>query len=191
MTPTTPRHEDMRLDPSLNVTPEGSLVDLPVAVGNVAEDRERKNQLPVEVLQEAPFETANMGTSDTCVKTKSESTIREAPRIIQRAKEVSQEEAIASTQQFFATVDRRNTNISIGSPTGISVEVRERDVTEVTSVSTSTAATIPVVLDVEPIGISSPRFSIPEGSPSHPAVTATCRPRTWMQQIMKGQTNEP
>ena len=87
----------MRLDPSLNVTPEGSLVDLPVAVGNVAEDREGKNQLPEERLQEAPFGTANMGTSDTCVKTKPESTIREAPRIIQRAKEVSREEAIAST----------------------------------------------------------------------------------------------
>ena len=36
--PTTPRHEDMRLEPSLNVTPEGSLVDIPAAV-----DRERKN----------------------------------------------------------------------------------------------------------------------------------------------------
>ena len=60
----------MRLDPSLNVTPEGSLVDLPAAVGNMAEDRERKNQLPEEGLQGAPFETANMGISDTCVKTK-------------------------------------------------------------------------------------------------------------------------
>ena len=97
MTPTTPRCEDMRLDPSLNVTPEGSLVDLPVAVDNVAEDRERTNQLPEEGLQEAPFETANMGIPDTCVKTKPESTTREAPRIIQRAKEVSREEAIAST----------------------------------------------------------------------------------------------
>ena len=87
----------MRLDPSLNVTPEGSLVDLPVAVGNMAEDRERKNQLPEEGLQEAPFETANMGISDMCVKTKPESTIREAPKIIQRAKEVSREEVIAST----------------------------------------------------------------------------------------------
>ena len=28
LTPTTPRHEDMRLDLSLNVTPEGSLADL-------------------------------------------------------------------------------------------------------------------------------------------------------------------
>ena len=86
----------MRLDPSLNVTPEGSLVDVPVAVGNTAEDRERKNQLPEEGLQGAPFETVNMGISDMCVKTKPESTIREAPRIIKRTKEASREEAIAS-----------------------------------------------------------------------------------------------
>ena len=46
-------------------------------------------------------------------------------------------------------------------------------------------------LDVEPRGASSPRISLPEGSPSCPAVTATCRPRTWMQQLTEGQTNEP
>ena len=154
----------------------------------MAEDRERKNQLPEEGLQGASFKTANMGISDTCVKTKSESTIREAPRIIQRTKEPSRVEAISSTQQFFAPVDKRNTNISTGSPTGISAEVHERDVTEVPNVSTSTAATTPVILDVEPIGTSSPRIILPEGSPSYPAVTATCRPRTWMQQITEGQT---
>ena len=191
MTPTPPRHEDMRLDPSLNVTHEGSLVELPVAVDNVAEDRERANQLPEEGIQEAPFETANMGISDMCVKTKPESIIREAPKIVQRAKEVSREEAIASTQQFFATVERRNTNIPTGSSTGISVEVHERDVTEVPNVSTSNAATTPVILDVGPIGTSSPRISLPKGSPSHPTVTATCRPRTWIQQITEGQTNDP
>ena len=84
-------------------------------------------------------------------------------------------------------MDRRNTNIS----TGISVEVCERDVIEVPNVSMSTAATTPVILDVEPIGTSSPRISLPKGSPSCPTVTATCRPRTWMQQITEGQTNEP
>ena len=87
-------------------------------------------------------------------------------------------------------MDKKNTNISTGSPTIISAEVHERDVTEVPDVPTSTAATTPVVLDVEPIGTSSPRISLPEGSPSHPAVTATCRPRTWMQQITEGQTRE-
>ena len=68
MTPTTPRCEDMRLDLTLNVTPEGSLVDPPAAVGIVVEDQERKNQLPEEGLQGAPLETANMGIPDTCVK---------------------------------------------------------------------------------------------------------------------------
>ena len=45
LTPTTLRGEDMRLEPSLNVTPEGSLVDIPAAV-----ERERKNQVPEEGL---------------------------------------------------------------------------------------------------------------------------------------------
>ena len=94
MTPTTPRHDDMRLDPTLNVTPEGSLVNLPVAVGHMAEDRERKNQLAEEELQGTSSETAYMDIPDTCVKTKPETTTREAPRVIQRLKEVSREEAM-------------------------------------------------------------------------------------------------
>ena len=47
------------------------------------------------------------------------------------------------------------------------------------------------ILIMEPIGTGSPRISLPKGSPSHPTVTATCIPRTWMQQIMEGQTNKP
>ena len=186
MTPTTPRHGDMRLEPSLNVTPKGSLVDIPTAV-----DRERKYQLPEEGLQGTSSETAYLEIPDTHVKIVPESTAREAPRIIQRTKEVSREEAIASTQQLFATVDRRNTNISTGSPIVVTAEVHERNVTEVPDAPASTAATTPVILDVEPRGTSSPRISLPKGSPSHPTVTATCRPRTWMQQITEGQTNEP
>ena len=141
MTPNTPRYEHMRLDLSLNVTPEGSLIDLPAAVGNIADDRERKNQLPEEGLQGTSSETAYMETPDTCVKTVPGSTTREVPRVIQRTKEASREEAIASTQQFFATVDRRSTNISTGSPTVISAEAHERNVTEVPNAPTSTATT--------------------------------------------------
>ena len=97
MTPTTPRREDMRLDLTLNVTPEGSLVDQPAAVGNIAEDRERKNQLPEEGLQGTSSETAYMEIPDTCVKMVPVSTTREVPRVIQRTKEASREEAVAST----------------------------------------------------------------------------------------------
>ena len=92
MTPTTPGHEDMRLELSLNVTPKRSLVDIPAAV-----NRERKNQLPEEGLQGTSSETAYLEIPDTCVKTAPERTMREAPRIIQRTKEASREEVIAST----------------------------------------------------------------------------------------------
>ena len=60
LTPTTPRHEDMRLEPSLNVTPKGSLVDIPAAV-----DRERKNQLPEEGLLGTSSEITCMEIPDT------------------------------------------------------------------------------------------------------------------------------
>ena len=80
MTPTTPRCEDMRLDLTLNVTPEGSLVDLPTAVGNITEDRERKHQLPEEGLQGTSSETAYMEIPDTHVKTVPVSTTREVPK---------------------------------------------------------------------------------------------------------------
>ena len=66
-----------------------------------------------------------------------------------------------------------------------SVEVHERDNIEVPDVPTTTVATTtasittpPITLDVELRGPSSPRISLPEGSPSCPTVTATCRPRT-------------
>ena len=71
-----------------------------------------------------------------------------------------------------------------------SVEVCERDVVEVPDVPTITTSP-PMNIEVEPRGTSSPRISLPEGSLSHPTVTATCRPRTWMQQLTEGQTSEP
>ena len=39
LTPTQPKHEDMRMDSTLNVTPEGSLSDLPAALEGVEESR--------------------------------------------------------------------------------------------------------------------------------------------------------
>ena len=67
----------MRLDLSLNVTPEGSLGDLPSAVDHAEEDRIRENQPPRETSQEAPSETANVGIPDMHLKTKSERDTRD------------------------------------------------------------------------------------------------------------------
>ena len=175
--PTIPRHEDMR------ITPERSFTSPPAIA-----DREQNSQLPDEGMLGTSSETAYMEIPDNRTKTVLDDMTREAPRIIQRTKEVSREEAIASTRQFLAAVDRRNTNVSTRGPTDIVTEVHEREVIEVPSVSVTTT---PVVLDVEPRGTSSPRISLPEVSPSCPTVTATCRPRTWMQQLTEGQTNEP
>ena len=117
----------MRLDPSLNLTPEGSLDDLPATLGTTEKTREREYQAPEERPQGTPFEVANEGIPDTHLKT--------GP--------------------------------------------------------TSVAATTQAVFDVEPIDTSSPRINLPNGSPSQPIATATCRPRTWMQQIAEGQISSP
>ena len=42
LTPTQPRHADMRMDSSLDVTPEGSLHDLPAAVGGAEDSRKEQ-----------------------------------------------------------------------------------------------------------------------------------------------------
>ena len=90
--PTTPRCGDMRIEPSLNVTPEGSLANIPTTV-----ERERKSHVAKEGQLGTSSETTYMKIPNTCVKKVPESPTKETPRIIQRTKETSREEAIAST----------------------------------------------------------------------------------------------
>ena len=74
----------MRLEPSLNMTPEGSLADIPTAI-----EREKKDQAPEEELLGTSSETTYMEIPNTCVKTVLDRSSREAPRIIQTTKEAS------------------------------------------------------------------------------------------------------
>ena len=92
LTPNMPRGEDMRLEPSLNITPEGSLTDITTVV-----KREMREQAPEEELLGTSSETTYMEIPNTHVKTVHKSPTREAPRIIQRTKEASREEVLAST----------------------------------------------------------------------------------------------
>ena len=104
LTTTSPRHEDMRLDSTLNVTSEGSLGDLPIAMGGMEEARERIHQVPEERLQGGPstdVKTSTKVTPETLLKVVPEGNVRESPRRIQRTREVSREDAIASTRHFF------------------------------------------------------------------------------------------
>ena len=186
----------MRLDPSLNVTPEGSLGDLPAAVGDIEVAKEREHQVHEERLQEDPFtdvEASIERTPETLLKVKPRSNVRETPRRIQRTREVSRKDAIASTRQFFATVNERNRGINTEGPIGISSEVCRRDENDVPVTSTSVVTTTPVVPETETTETETrnPRTFLPNGSPSRPPATATCRLRMWVQHISEGQINEP
>ena len=192
LTPQTSRSEDMKLEPTLNVTPEGSLVDIPTVV-----KRETREQVLEGETLGTSSETAYMEFPNTQVKTIPKDPISGVPKSLQGTKEASRAEVLASTRQFFAAVDQRSMNVPARNQV-TSVEVHERDNIEVPDVPTTTVATTPAIiatppinLDVELRGTSSPRISLPEGSPSCPTVTAMCRPRTWMQQFTEGQTNEP
>ena len=184
---TSPRHEDMRLDLSLNVTPEGSLGDLPTAI-SMEEARERGHQVPEERPQEAPFETSIEGTHDTHLKIKPESNMREAPRRIQRTREASREDVIVSTRQFFATVHERTRGTTTEGSIVTSSDRNENDVP-----ITSNVPTTPDVPEAEATETEtrSPRTFLPNGYPSRPTATATCKPRMWVQHILEGQINEP
>ena len=191
LTPHTPRSADMRLEPSLNVTPKGSMVDIPTVI-----KRETQEQVPEGELLGTSLETTYMEIPNTHAKTIHKSLTSEVPKTLQGTEEASRAEALVSTWQFFATVKRRNVNVPAGNQL-TSIEVHERDNIEVPDVPTTTVATTaastttpPITVDVELRGTSSPRISLPEGFLSCPTVTATCRPRTWMQQLTEGQTNE-
>ena len=89
LTPTPPRYEDMRMDSTLNVAPEGSICDLIAAMGGTEE-------------------TAETPETQLKVATEKGPTQVESPRRIERTREASREDAIASTRHFFATVNRQN-----------------------------------------------------------------------------------
>ena len=192
ITHNTPRSEDMRLEPSLNVTPEGSLVDIPTVIQSITGE-----QVPEGELLGTSSETTYMESPNTHVKRIHKNPIPGVPKSIQGTKEASRAEALVSTWQFFAAVGRRNDSIPAGNQL-ISTKVCESDIIEVPDVpttivvtTTTSTTTPPITLDTELRGTSSPRISLPEGSLSHPTVMATCRPRMWMQQLTEGQTNEP
>ena len=169
LTPHTPQNDDMRLEPTLNVTPEGSLTDIPTVM-----EREAIG---------TPSETAYIDFPNTQVKTRLKEL--ERPTTLHGTKETSQSEVLASTRHFFA-------NIPVGDQRTLpKVYVRNNvDVLEVpttTNVTTTTSTpTSPTMVDTDLRGTGSPRISLPKRTVPNPTVTATCRPRMWMQQLTEG-----
>ena len=177
----------MRLDPSLHVTPEGSLNDLPAAV-SAEEAREGGTQVPEEKTQGTPFKTSTKETSDTHLKLIPKSNMRETPSRIQRAREASREDAITSTQQFFATVHEKSRGAIVEGPIVTSSDRNKNDVPIASNVPTTPDIPETEAAETE---VRSPRPFLPSGSPPRPTATATCSPRMWVQCILEGQINEP
>ena len=99
--PTPPTHEDMRMDSTLNVKPEGSLSDLPATVGGVEETRKGTHQVSEERLQDGSPSTnvitSTEETPKTLLKVAPERNLNqvEPPRKIQRTRYASREDAIS------------------------------------------------------------------------------------------------
>ena len=78
LTPTQPRHKDMMMDSTLNVTPEGSLSDIPAATGrnvNLTEIQQILEAPESEMVSNQPstaLPDQAKGTSFTSVKVTSE-----------------------------------------------------------------------------------------------------------------------
>ena len=198
LTPMPPKHEDMRIDSTLDVTLQRSLSNLPAAVGGVEESgREPEtHQTPKEKLQDVCPSTNVMTsaeeTPNNFVKTvpgrdSSEQGLNqvEPPRRIQRTREASREDVMASTRQFFASVNEQNQATTPELPVEISAVTSERNTSNLNIPVTSAT---PTVTEME---TKSPRTFLPNGSPSTPTATATCRPWTWVQCVLEGQINEP
>ena len=188
---TLPRHEDMRMDSTLNVTPEGSLGDLPATVGGVEEAGEGTRQVSEKRLQDGSLSTNAMTsteeTPNTLLKVAPGRNLGhiESPRRIQRTREAGREDAITSARQFFVSANEQNRVTTTELPVETSADASGGNTMNLNIPVTSAT---PIVTEAE---TRSPRIFLPSGSPSRPTTTATCRPRTWVQHVLEGQINEP
>ena len=193
LTPTQPRHEDMRMHSTLDVTPEGSLSNLPAAVGgDMGSRREQQAQEAYEIEMRATHPPTNIlapteETPYTSVKTvpgrdsnEQMTSLEEPPRRILRTREASQEDALASTRHFFASVNGKNHVVTSELPDEVPTVTPEG-----TAAITSTISTTSATTTITGTEAGCPRMFLPNGSPSRPTATATCRPQTWVQHFQR------
>ena len=105
-------------------------------------------------------------------------------------REESRKDAIASTRQFFASVGEQNRVTMIELPIETSTDVPGGNTMNLNIPVTSTT-TIVTEAETTEAEIRSSRTFLPNGSPSRPTGTATCRLQTWVQCVLEGQINEP
>ena len=114
------------------------------------------------------------------------------PRRVQRTREASKEDALASTRHFFVPGNEQNWVVSLGLPGEVLITTTSGITSEIsTPAITSTVPTTSTTTTTTGAEMGSPRSFLLNGSPSRPTVTATCRPQTWVQRILEGWTHVP
>ena len=181
LTPTQPRYKDMRMDSTLNVTPGGSLNDIPTAsrgnVGCLAEAQQMLEAPEQEIVSNCPSATMSDGAVEnpyTSVKVLSERTpdeqmsrLTDMPRRVQPLREASQEDALASTRHFFAHGNGQGQARSIGSPEEVPITtIGGVTIETYTHTTTSTVLTTSTTTTAADVGMGSPSHFLPNGSPS-------------------------
>ena len=113
------------------------------------------------------------------------------PRRILRTREASQEDALASARHFFALVNGQNQVVTLEFPKEVPTVTTGRTTLASTPAILSTVPTTSATTTTTGTEARSPRTFLPNGSPSRPTVTVTCRPHTWVQRVSEGWTNIP
>ena len=166
----------MRMDSTLIVTTEGSLDDFPAAVGGTEETSEGTHQIPDDKRNPSSNVIPSAAeTPETHLKVATErgSTQVEFPRQIERTREASREDAIASTRHFFATVNGKN-RTTTELPAKIAADVSGGNAPHM---NIPVVSSTPIIKTGTTEGETrSPRTFLPNGSPSRPTAAATCRP---------------
>ena len=202
LTPTQPRYEDMRTDSTLNVTPEGSLNDIPTASRKDVDLAEAQKMLeapePEMVSNQPPMTLPDRaeGTLYTSVKVISKRTPdgqmtrhTDVPRRVQHMRGASQEDALASARHFFAPGNGQDQAIWIGPPEEVPITTTGGATVETSTLTiTSTVPATSTITTTAGVGMGRPSPFLPNGSPSRPTTTATYRPQTWVHRILEGWT---
>ena len=192
------------MDSTLNVTLEGSLSDLPAATGGDAgfrKEQQAQEAPETEIRGTQPSTTVLDPTEDTPYTSVKAALGRtsdeqragqvEPPRRNLRMREASQEDALAAVRHFFASGNGQNQVVIAELHEEVPTTTTGRTTLASTPTITSTVLTTSATTTTIGAEAGSPRSFLPNGSPSRPTATATCRPRTWVQRVLEGWTNVP
>ena len=189
LAPTQHRHEDMRMDSTLNVTPERSLSNLPAATGGDAgfrKEQQAQEASETEMRGTQPSTTMLDPMEETlCISVKAvperdsdeQRTGQVDPtRRILRTREASQEDALALARHFFASVNGQNQVVASELPEEVPTVATERTTFISTPAKTFLIPTTSATTTTAGTAAGSPRMFLPNGSPSRPTTTATGKP---------------